>query len=474
MKLRPYQERAIAACREKLKAGVRRLVLVAPTGAGKTVMFSDMIRRAVGNGRRALVLAHRRELVDQAVDKLRAIGVDAGVILAGETEKRAAAVQVASIQTLGARRAGVACRLLPKADLVVVDEAHHAVSPTWKRIIESYPDAVVIGATATPWRIDKRGLADLFETHVLAATVRELIDNGSLTDYDVRAYDAPDLHEVPIVAGEFNQRELSLACNTSVLVGGIVRDFMGYHGGRRALLFPVSVDHSCALVDELRANGIAAEHIDGETPKDERKAIIARLAAGRVQVVSSVGCFTEGFDSPGVEICILARPTMSLTLHLQMCGRGLRPAPGKERALLVDHGGNFMRHGLPDDDRDYSLTATPKRLDELHRCPLCLQIFHRLGDDGSCPKCDEIIAPPREVREEQARREKERIEGEIINAERIKQLRKEAAQKESAERKRGYWLHLVATAKRKGYKPGWAYGRFRARYGHPPNFGKAA
>lgn len=474
MILRPYQERAIIACRQKLKDGVRRLALIAPTGAGKTVMFSRMIALAVANGRRALVIAHRRELVEQSVDKLRAEGLDAGVILAGEPEKRAAAVQVASIQTLGARRDGVAYRLLPKADLVVVDEAHHAVSPTWKRIIESYPDAVVIGATATPWRSDKRGLADIFETHVLAATVAELIENGSLSPYDVRAYDAPDLHEVPVVAGEYQQAALSLACNTSVLVGGIVRDFMTYHGGRRALLFPVSLDHSLALVDELRGNGIVAEHIDGDTPKDQRKAIIAELARGRVQVVSSVGCFTEGFDSPGVEICILARPTMSLTLHLQMCGRGLRPARGKERALLVDHGGNFLRHGLPDDDRDYSLTATPKRVDELHRCPLCLQVVRRLGDDGSCPKCGEIIAPPREVREEQARKEKERVEGEIINAERIKELRKQAAAKDTTEKKRAYYQQLLHEARDKSYKRGWAFVRFKLRYGHPPNFGKVA
>jgi DNA repair protein RadD len=453
---------------------VRRLVLVAPTGAGKTIMFSDMIRRAVANGRRALVLAHRRELVDQAVDKLRAIDVDAGVILAGEREDRSRAVQVASIQTLGARREGVACRLLPEADLVVVDEAHHAVSPTWRRVIESYPDAVVIGATATPWRTDKRGLADLFETHVLAATVSELIENGSLSPYDVRAYDAPDLHEVPITAGEYNQGALSLACNTSVLVGGIVREFMSYNAGRRALLFPVSIEHSLALVAELQANGVKAEHIDGDTPKDERKAIIAALARGRVQVVSSVGCFTEGFDSPGVEICILARPTMSLTLHLQMCGRGLRPAPGKEKALLVDHGGNFLRHGLPDDERDYTLSATPKRVAELNRCPLCLQVFRLLGDDGSCPKCGEIIAPPREVREENARKEKERIEGEIINAERIKELRKQAAARESAEKKRAFYERLCAEARDKRYKAGWVFVRFKLKYGHPPNFGKVA
>jgi DNA repair protein RadD len=474
VQLRPYQSAAIEAVRKQLAAGKRRVVLVAPTGAGKTVMFSAMVARAVSNGKRALILVHRRELVDQALDKLRAVGIDAGVILAGVPPRPELPVQVASVQTLGAARNGVRCRELPPADLVVVDEAHHAVSPTWLRLIKAYAAAIIIGVTATPWRTDKRGLADIFEAHVVAATVAELIANGSLSPYEAYAYDAPDLHDVPVVAGEFNQGALSLACNTSVLVGGIVREYLSYGRGRSALLFAVSIEHSLALVDELRAHGVPAEHVDGSTPKPERAAILRRLAAGETHVVSNVGCFTEGFDSPGVEICILARPTMSLSLHLQMCGRGLRPAPGKQRALLVDHGGNFLRHGLPDDERDYSLTATPKRVEEMHRCPLCCAVFGRLGDDGSCPKCGEIIAPPREVREEQARREKERIEGERIEAERIRELRRQHAANVPTEQKRKFYDRLCAEAASKRYKKGWVYVRFKLAFGHPPNFGKAA
>jgi superfamily II DNA or RNA helicase len=279
---------------------------------------------------------------------------------------------------------------------------------------------------------------------------------------------------VPIVAGEFNQAALSLACNTRVLVGGIVREYLAYGAKRRALLFPVSIQHSRALVDELCLHGVAAEHIDGDTPKDARRNILRALADGRVRIVSSVGCFTEGFDSPGVEICILARPTMSLTLHLQMCGRGLRPAPGKAKALLVDHGGNFLRHGLPDDERDYALTATPKRVAELHHCPLCRAVFGRLNDDGTCPKCSETIAPPREVREEQARSEKVRIEGERIETERIRELRRQAAANASENTKRDYYQRLLAEAKSKQYKLGWAFVRFKLRFGHPPDRAWAA
>jgi superfamily II DNA or RNA helicase len=380
-------------------------------------------------------------------------------------------VQVASIQTLGAMQNGRRCRELPPADLVVVDEAHHAVSPSWRRIIEAYPSAVILGATATPWRTDKRGLSDMFDTHVLAATVSELIENGSLSQYEAYAYDAPDLHTVPVVAGEFHQGRLSLACNTAVLVGGIVKEYLSYGRGKRALLFAASIAHSLALVEELRGNGVRAEHLDGETPPGERADVLRQLAAGDVHVVSNVGVFTEGFDSPGVEVVILARPTMSLSLHLQMCGRGLRPAPGKERALLVDHGGNFLRHGLPDDERDYALTATPVRSKELGQCPLCRQIYGRLRDDGSCPKCKQIIAPPRAVREEQERQEKKRLEGERIEAERIRELRKQHASSVPTEVKRKYYERLLAEAKNKRYKAGWAFVRFKLAFGHAPNFG---
>ncbi len=484
--LRQYQVDAIEAVRRELAAGRRCVLLCAPTGAGKTVMFSAMVAAALAKGKRVLVLVHRRELVDQAVDKLRALGIEPGVILAGVTPRPELPVQVASIQTLGAVREKVRCRPLPPADLVIPDEAHHAVSGTWKRLLAEYPKATIVGATATPWRTDKLGLADIFETHVVAATVAELIANGSLCEYDVRAYDAPDLHEVPIVGGDFHQGKLALACNTTVHVGEVVGEYLGYGRGRRALLFAVSVEGSRAIVAEFLAKGVRAEHVDGTTPKLERAAILRRLAAGETQVVSNVGCFTEGFDCPGIEICILDRPTMSLSLFLQMVGRGLRPAPGKARALLVDHGGNFLRHGLPDDDRDYSLTATPQRVAELHRCPLCLDVFHRINDDGSCPKCSEIIAPPREEREEQARREKERVEGELLNKEQIKQRREEEKHRQALERKRelaeafgadskqeAYSL-LVAIATKRGYDRKWASVQFMRRFGHWPSFAKKA
>jgi DNA repair protein RadD len=390
--LRPYQVSAISGLRAKIAAGVRLVVLVCPTGGGKTVIAAAMVESAVARGKRVVFIAHRKELIDQTVDKLGRFGVKAGVIMATDSRRDDyLPVQVCSIQTLS-RRAGK----LPSADLVIYDEVHHATSNSARAVLEAYPNAVVIGLTATPWRSDKKGLADVFGASVLAATMKELMGIGALVEYDAFAYDAPELHAVKMVAGDFSQKDLGLACNTDVLVGSVVREYVAHAMGRRGIVFPVNVAHSLHLVDEFRAAGVVAEHVDCNTKKAERERVLAGLASGAITVVASVGVLTEGFDCPAAEVCILARPTKSLGLYMQMIGRVLRPSPdtGKVKALIHDHSGNLLRHGFPEDDRDYALTATPARVRELHTCPMCYVVFGSIRPDGTCPHCHELIASP--------------------------------------------------------------------------------
>jgi DNA repair protein RadD len=478
VELRHYQTRAIDEVRRKMAAGVKRICLIAPCGSGKTVVASEIVRRAVERKRRIVFLAHRRELIDQSVEKLSRFGVSAGVIMADDDRADALAdVQVASIQTL-ARRVGPSERIphlhrVPPADVVIVDECHHAASDSYRKVLAAWPDAVVLGLTATPWRSDKIGLRGLFDESVVVATYDQLMDEGSLVRYDAFAYDAPDLHNVAVVAGEYNQKQLGLATNTTVLVGNVVSEYLKHARGRRTIVFAVNIEHSNNLVAQFNASGVPAQHVDFNTPKREREASIRAFADGDVQVLSSVAIFTEGWDCPAAEVAILARPTLSLSLFLQMAGRVLRPSLGKERALLHDHGGNFLRHGLVEEERDYSLTVTPKRTVALHTCPLCCQIFSFIRDDGTCPKCDELIAPPREVREAQERRAKEQLEGERLAAEEIKQRRAEAAAKASTPARVAEYLRLREMQQRKGYKPGWVGMRFKAIFGHWPKFSEA-
>lgn len=503
--LRPYQLDALDRLRAHLTAGKRRIVLVCPTGGGKTIVAAAMVRSAVARGRSVVFVAHRKELIDQAVDKLARFGVESGVIMAQDSRRDDyRPVQVCSIQTLARR-----LDRLPPAQLLIYDEVHHATSNTSRKVLEAYPAAVVIGLTATPWRSDKLGLADLFEDSVLAATPAELMDGGALVRYDAFAYDAPDLHDVGMVAGDYNQRELGIACNTTILVGGVVREYLTHAGGRRAIVFPVSIAHSQALTAEFRAAGVVAAHIDCDTPKLERERILTGLASGQITVVASVGVLTEGFDCPTAEVCILARPTKSLGLYMQMIGRVLRPSPGKQRALIHDHSGNIMRHGFPDDARDYALTATPKRTRDLHTCPVCNTIFGAIRPDGTCPHCHALVQPPTlcdkcdlprvdpedpraangicecpETRRE--REEKRQIEGQRLDADQIRELRRKRKQHgiqreltdaqlaraaaATREEKLAEYKRLIDVAARKGFKNGFAAHQYRAVFSVWPRF----
>jgi DNA repair protein RadD len=447
MILRPYQTRTIEETRVLISHGTKLIVVVAPTGAGKTVMAADIIQSAERKGTRTLFLAHRKELIDQCHEKLSRFGVNAGVIMAKDPRRDDfLKSQVASVQTLRNRM-----DRLPSAGLVVVDECHHSTAQTYVELIKHYraQGSVVLGLTATPWPAGRRGLKDIYDAMVLSATPAQLIAEGSLVSYDAFAYDAPDLHEVKTSLGDFNQKQLGLACNTEVLVGNVVAEYVKHALGRRGILFPVNVDHSMHLVAEFRAASVNAEHLDCHTPKVDRERILRGLASGDVQVVSSVGVLTEGFDCPAAEVCILARPTQSLPLFMQMCGRVLRPSPatGKVRALIHDHGGNFLRHGFPDDDRDYSLTVTPDRVRALHTCPFCDFIYGALTPEGTCPNCGQLIHESDE-RDPGMRGSKTVVDGVRLTADEIRVMRGERAKNGFRDDLTDEQIQLVADATR--------------------------
>jgi DNA repair protein RadD len=480
--LRPYQARALEALRDTLRGGVRRMLLVSPTGSGKTHLFSEILRSFRERSRQpAIVIVHRRELVTQSLEKLAAVGIGAGVIMGDDPRARASDVQVCSIQTLHRRlRKGI-----PPAGLVIYDEAHHAASRSSREVLAAYPDAILIGFTATPWRTDKQGLGDLFKALIVAATPGQLIEAGALVPCEPYAYDAPDLHEVPIVAGEFKRDELEAACNTEVLVGSVVREYVQHANGRRAIVFPVGCEHSRSLVAEFHSAGISAAHIDWATPATERAAAIEAFREGRLLILSSVGVLTEGFDAPAAEVCILARPTKSLSLFIQMAGRVLRPSPGKTRALLHDHGGNLFRFGFPEDDREYTLAETPPRTRDVMVCTDCGYAAERWKPDGTCPRCGSIQALPAEVREASDRRRgKEQVEGRRIGRDELTRIL-EAAKKRgreltraqavklaraTPEEKAAEFLRLRKVREQKNLKPGFPNMEFRKLFGHWPQF----
>jgi DNA repair protein RadD len=374
--LRDYQERAIADLRKGIANGVRRQVLVSPTGSGKTTIAASMIHRAIQLGKRVIFIAHRKELIDQASSRLSAYEVPHGIIMAGHP-RTDAPVQVCSIQTLVRREP-------PPADLIFVDECHHARAATYEKILGNYPNAAVIGMTATPWRLDGKGLGELFSGNVIAATPSELIENGHLCKIQGFTCTSPDLREIKTIAGDYDPKGLSLAYERSRVLGDILERWQERVPGKKTVVFAASIPNSLDIVTRFLAAGIAAEHLDYRTSKLEREGILARLRSGETLLVSNVGLLGEGVDIPDLEVCVIARPTKSLCVYLQMVGRIMRPAPGKEMGIVHDHGECVSRFGLPDDPRDYSLKQDkPEKPPVLHTCDKCQAIFVGL----KCPVC---------------------------------------------------------------------------------------
>jgi DNA repair protein RadD len=244
---------------------------------------------------------------------------------------------------------------LPKADLLVIDEAHHTPASTYRKIINAYPEATLLGLTATPCRGDGRGLGGIFETIIETPQVAELIEKGFLVRTRVYAPVIPDLKGVRVQAGHYNERQLAERMDRPQLIGDIVAHWLKYSERRRTVAFTVNVGHSIHLRDEFSKSGVRAEHIDATTPKAERDATLARLASGDIELVTNCMVLTEGWDMPEVGACILARPTRKMGLYRQMIGRVLRPAPGKPDAIILDHAGAVFRHGFAEDHVEWVL-----------------------------------------------------------------------------------------------------------------------
>lgn len=462
--LRDYQIEAIRAARELVRTGIRRVLVVAPTGSGKTVIASEIIRRLVAKGNRALFLAHRKELIDQCSGKLSDLGIAHGIIRADDSRYDAAApVQVASIPTLLAGRVK-----LPLSDLVVVDEAHHARSDSWTTALGLYADVPLLGLTATPWRLDGKGLGDLFDAEIVVSRPGELIKAGWLVPYTGWAYESLDTSQLRMTGTDFTEGELAglvVGGQGAKVLGDIVEQYRAHADGKRAIAFACSIEHSKKLRDRFLESGVQAEHVDGTTPDGERAGILSRLASGETPVVCNCNVLTEGFDCPAAEVAILARPTLSTSLYLQMVGRVMRPLPGKELARIHDHAGNILKlgHGLPDADRDYSLcsdSAAARRdraesAPALTTCRKCGAIFP--AKVCPCPVCGSEPVPVKR------RGVKEEREARAVALEKLRE-----SGPRSDHEAQSYLARMVQIAQEKGYKPGWVPTRYKARFGRWP------
>jgi DNA repair protein RadD len=414
-----------------------------------------------------LRLAHRREIIKQTSLKLSDYRVEHGIIQAGLVVDLSQPVQVASIQTLWSRAMRTDRMPLPAARLLIIDEAHHCPANTYRRIIESYPNAVIVGLTATPCRGDGRGLGGIFDVIVECLQVPELIQQGFLVRTRVYAPVDPDLKGVETRVGDYVESQLAERMDRNDLIGDIVTHWHKYGGRQKTVCFAVNVQHSIHIRDEFIKSGVPAEHLDGGTPKPDRDAILARLESGETELVSNCMVLAEGWDLPEVSCVILARPTKKIGLYRQMIGRVLRPAPGKFNAVVLDHSGAVFRHGFVEDRVEWTLDP-----DKRSEAPVHAE--HPVGNHGphllECSKCAAIRVageacqhcgflpqrPPRAI----AFRD-----GDLALVDR----KSRSAQAISDPGERMRWLGMLAhIAKERGYKPGWAAHKYKEKFGTWP------
>ena len=459
--LRDYQEAIIAGARTEMR-DKRRVLIVSPTGSGKTIVFSQIVSGARRKGKRVVITAHRQEIIDQISRALDRLGVSHGVIAPGRVMTDDT-VQVAMVQSLARHLDSIS-----EPDLLIIDEAHHGVAGQWRKVTDAWQRARILGVTATPERLDGRGLGDAFDAMVLGPSVADLIARGHLATYD---YYAPplsvSLSDVSTRGGEFASDELAAIMDQAKITGDAIEHYREALNGRPAIAFCVNRLHAEHVAAQFRDAGYRAAAIDGTMKARVREDLIASLADGRLDLLSSCELISEGVDVPVCSGAILLRPTKSLALHLQQVGRVLRPKPDGSRAVILDHVGNVHVHGLPDAPRDWSLEGRKKRKVEqgVSTCSLCFRTVPAAdarGIGAACPG-DAGEPCPLAVSGGGAKVEPEVVEGKLA---RIEDPLAWAQGIDLARARGPDWFRLVDLAdcyekamqiqRARGYRRGWA------------------
>lgn len=454
--LRDYQIVLVDKLRCSFRSGHRAVLLQLATGGGKTVVFVEIARSAWLKAKRVLIIVHRRELLLQASAKLAWAGVPHGIIAAGFAPSPELLVQVCSIQTAVRRIEPIGF-----FDLLIIDEAHHSRAAQWSQLIASQPQAKLLGVTATPARLDGKGLGahcgGHFDDLICGPSIVELIDGGYLSP---ARYFIPeqrvDLSGLRTQAGDWIPADLAERVDQKAITGDAVEQYRLRADHRPAIVFCSVRLHAEHVAAQFCDANYRAAAVDGKTPKSERDRLIAGLGNGEIEVLTSCDLISEGLDVPAVGAVILLRPTKSLVLHMQQIGRGMRPAPGKDALIVLDHVGNIKRHGRPDFERIWTLDGVDKSQGEapLRICPEC-EAANPIGAE-ECENCG-FEFPHRGG----GRRAPEQLPGDLaeLSAERIAAIcglpYRVIVNIQLTE------AELQVYAQHRGYKRGWVWHRLR-------------
>lgn len=437
--LRPYQKQYLKELATAWDQGHKSVLINAPCGSGKTVLFAMFAKGAQDNGKTVWFLVHRKELLQQTIETFERFKIP--------------------LRTIHIGMVGTYANHLdeyPPPDLIVFDECHFSAASTWQKILTAFPDAYLIGLTATPARLDGKPLGVIYKKMISVISVRELIEQGYLSDYRYFAPSVADVSELPKRGSDFDPEKAAEILNSRAVFGDVIAHWRKYAEGKQTICYCTTRAHSRATAEAFREAGIEAVHFDGETPKRERERIVASFREGKIKVLCNVDLISVGFDCPDCECCILLRPTLSLALFIQQSMRCMRPKQGKT-AIILDHVNNYTRFGLPDEPRDWSLTEKIKQREAMNeagmlKTRMCEKCFCTYSADlPACPYCGE----PYKTKPIEIKRIKE------IQLEEIKTRRKTEAEEKVKEldtpNKCRSFAELQAYAKKKGYKPQWAY-----------------
>ena len=467
IKLRPYQLDVINKCTIAFQQGHSRFLIRASTGAGKTIIAAEFIDRITKQGNSVLFLAHRKEIINQTSQKLDAFNIEHGVIMANHPRKNNHAVQVASIQTISRR-----LNNLPPATVIFIDEAHLSCSKSYKEIKVLYPDAVIIGLTATPVRSDGKRLGEMYSTIIECVEMQQLIKENHLVQPRVFAAHTPDMTRVAISKGDYDATETAAVMDDAGITGDIITTWQKHADQRKTICFAASVQHSKNIVIEFEKTGISARHLDATTPAAERDKTLNDWRDGAFHVLSNMGLFIEGLDVPAASCVILARPTKSLTVYMQAVGRVMRPHETKTDCVVLDHAGLTACHDFVDIPRKWTLepTAKAKRNDapvtSVTTCTECFCAYSR-KQHKQCPECGhELEIAEAAVAEVHA-------DGELIE---FTADMRQAQKQKIADAKAAAWAlankplaeivtlkELQAAGIAAGFDGGWAYHQLRNR-----------
>lgn len=428
MKLRPYQENLINSIKGEIRKNKRSVVAVLGCGGGKSIIQAMIAKGATDKHNRVLFLVHRQELCSQIIGTFTACGVDWRYC------------HVSMVQTISRRLSET-----PEPVIIITDECHHALSDTYKKIYDYFPNALRLGFTATPCRMNEGGLGAVFDSLVTSVSTKWLIDNDYLSPYRYFSIKLADTEGVHTKQGDFDKSEIAELMEKSTIYGETVETYLKIADGKKTIVYCASIESSVRTAEQFRNVGISAAHLDGNTPKKEREETMQAFRDNKIQIICNVDLFGEGLDVPDCECVILLRPTKSLTLYIQQSMRSMRYKQGKT-ALIIDHVGNVFRHGFPDDDRAWSLAAKKRKSKnevKVKECPVCFCVIQNTVSE--CPECGHVF-------EKKERTGPEKKEAEIQELQKSDILK---AMPTNYYKQIGTFEEMELFRKAKGYKFAW-------------------